>query len=72
MAKRLDADFFEPIFGNPVSPWQRSFAWLPRSTYDEGIVWLRPVWKRLVQQRDYIRDGNNFWWQYRILAPRIK
>lgn len=54
-----------PIFGDPVGPWIRTFAWVPRFCFDAGHVWLRPVWKRHILKHQYLDGGADWWWQYR-------
>ena len=52
-----------PMFGDAVGDWHWWFAWRPVLTYDERIVWLRIVWRRRIQSKDFI-DGPMFsWWQ---------
>jgi hypothetical protein len=46
-----------PMFGDPVGPWIPATAWLPRWTCDGGWVWLRPVWRRLIQKHYYLPIG---------------
>lgn len=58
-----------PLFGDPVGPWLRVFAWRPVSTFDSGMVWLRPVWKRRVAVHYSLIGGVDNWWQYRRSAP---
>ena len=58
-----------PLFGDPKGPWIKSFAWLPRFTYDGGYVWLHRVWKRHIQKHQYLDGGADWWWQYRAYPP---
>lgn len=59
-----------PLFGDYCGPWLKTFAWLPRFTYDAGWVWMSPVWKRHVHKHQYLYDGgSDYWWQYRKFAP---
>lgn len=63
------ASDFVPVFGDPCGPWIKSFAWLPRETYDGGLVWLRRIWKRRICKHHYLDGGADFWWQCRRFAP---
>lgn len=58
-----------PMFGDPCGPWVRTFAWLPRFTFDGGIVWLRLVWKRHIYKHQYLDGGADYWWHYRRFPP---
>ena len=60
-----------PIFGDPCGPWIKTFAWLPRFTYDAGYKWLCPIWKRHIHKHQYLDGGgSDFWWQYRRYNER--
>ena len=63
------ADGFVPMFGDPCGPWIKTFAWIPRNTFDGGWVWLRPVWKQRVVKHHYLDGGPGFWWEWRRFAP---
>lgn len=52
-----------PMFGDPIGPWHRWFAWLPVRTYDGRRVWLRTIWRRGIQLHGHL-PGPGFWWQY--------
>lgn len=58
-----------PLFGDPKGPWIRSFAWVPRFTYDAGTVWLCRVWKRHIHKHQYLDGGADWWWQFRKFPP---
>lgn len=56
-----------PMFGDPVGPWHKWFAWKPVKTYDQRFVWLRTVERRCIQKHEYLPHGGaDFWWQYRL------
>lgn len=60
-----------PSFGNFIGQWHRSFCWIPRQTYDGRWVWLRNVWRRRVQLKEYLASINpyqdtHFWWFYSV------
>ena len=59
-------DWYQPMFGEPVGPWFRWFAWRPTLTVDRGWRWLRPVWKRRIGKHDYLPGGSDFWFQTAI------
>ena len=40
-----------PLFGTPVGPWFRWFAWRPVRTVDRGWRWLMFVWRRRYQSK---------------------
>ena len=50
----------KPMFGDPVGPWLRSFAWFPTWTCDAGWIVLRPVWKRHIHKHHYLDGGADF------------
>lgn len=54
-----------PLYGFPIGPWIRSFAWFRVWTYDAGYVWLVPVYKRHIQKHAFLGGGSEHWWQYR-------
>lgn len=54
-----------PLFGDPVGPWIKSFAWIPHFTIDAGWTWMRPIWKRHIHKHQYLDGGSDFCWQYR-------
>lgn len=53
-----------PVLGSVESEWIRTFALLPTFTYDDGLVWLCYVWKRLIRKPNHIAEGPKHWWQY--------
>lgn len=58
-----------PLFGFPVGPWRRLFAWWPVRLFDGTLVWLRFVRRRRIQPHNYLYDGvNAAWWQYALEA----
>jgi hypothetical protein len=60
------ADPFAPMFGDPITPWRKSFAIVPTWTVDAGLVWLRPVWWRRCFKHQYLSGGGpDFWFQYK-------
>ena len=54
-----------PLFGSPIGPWHRYFAWYPVDTFDRGWKWLRAVERRRIQRHVYLDGGADRWWQYR-------
>lgn len=58
-------DDAKPMFGYPVAPWHRKFAWLPVDTFDQGFKWLCVVERRRIHKHDYLDGGASQWWQYR-------
>lgn len=54
-----------PLFGDPVGPWHRWFAWCPVDTFDGGYRWLSVVWRRRIEKHHYLPGGVDRWWQYR-------
>ncbi len=56
----------DPLFGSPIGPWHRHFAWLPVRTYDQRFVWLRSCFRRCIQKHQYLPGGSDFWWQYSL------
>lgn len=55
----------KPLFGDPIGPWHRVFAWWPIRTFDQCIVWLKWVERRCIQKHQYLDGGADFWWQYK-------
>jgi hypothetical protein len=56
----------------PSGPWIKAFTWLPRFTDDTGLVWLCPVWRRLVHKhQDHYEPGGlvECWFQYCRYKP---
>lgn len=51
-----------PMFGTPVGPWFRWFAWHPTNTADRGWRWLRPVWRRRYQTKVSLPGPIDRWW----------
>lgn len=50
-----------PLFGDPIGPWFRWFAWRPVRTVDRGWRWLRPVWRRRFQLKPYLSAPADQW-----------
>jgi len=62
-------DPYQPMFGSPMTPWWRWFAWRPIRTLDRGWVWLRPVWRRRCLIAGYLAlepHGPDTWLQHVI------
>lgn len=57
---------YMPLFGRPVAPWHRWFAWRPVDTVDRGWRWLRVVNRRRVQKLVSLPGGFDFWFQYAV------
>lgn len=66
----MNADPYEPAFGFPTGPWFRGFAWWPVWTLDRGWRWLRPVWFRQCQSRNYLSGPTVWWFQATVTDPR--
>jgi hypothetical protein len=66
-------DPYRPMFGNPIAPWHRWFAWRPIDTVDRGTIWLRVVYRRRILKHSYV-DGNgpDFWFQYAVADTGAK
>lgn len=60
---RVDDSDWQPMFGRPVSDWQRTFAWKPVSTIDEGHIWLKYYWRRRIHKKMFLHGGDDFWFQ---------
>lgn len=65
-------DDAQPMFGYPVAPWHRCFAWLPVDTFDQGWKWLRFIERRRIHKYEYLDGGAGRWWQYRALKKDAK
>ena len=42
------------------------FAWRPVTTYDGRLVWLKTVWRRRYQTKDFLDGPMLTWWQITI------
>lgn len=52
-----------PLFGaRRIQDWDRMFAWKPVRTSDDGVIWLRPYWRRKVYH-DFSGDEMEFFYQ---------
>lgn len=58
-----------PIFGSPIGPWHRWFAWRPCSTADRGWRWMRPVWRRRYQTKVDLPGPSFTWFEYAVTDP---
>ncbi len=63
------SDAYEPMFGRPVGPWRRWWAWYPVRSFDGWWLWLRPVWARRIQSHTHLPGPMTWWWQYRGNEP---
>ena len=59
----------EPLFGSPISPWHRWFAWRPVRTYDRGWRWLVPLWRRRYQTKLNLPGPTDRWFGYYVEGP---
>jgi len=57
------------IFGSPIGPWHKWFAWRPVFTYDRRFVWMKTVWRQAIQKHDYLDGGRDFWFRFSIEEP---
>lgn len=60
-----------PMFGFPISPWDRKFAWLPTPTVDRGWIWLRRYWRRRIEQKHHLPGPGGQWWQRSGFDPML-
>lgn len=60
----MSGDKWKPLFGDPVAPWHKWFAWHPVDTIDYGWVWLRKVNRRRCQIKTFLPGGGVRWWQH--------
>lgn len=61
----------EPVFGDPVGPWFRWFAWRPVNTTDRGWRWLRPVYARRYQSKMHLPGPVVHWFNYSVIDPEV-
>ena len=59
-------DPYRPLFGFPITPWHRWFAWHPVDTADRGWRWLRIVWRRRCQKKPMLDGPGMRWFQYAV------
>lgn len=61
--------FAKPVFGDPIGPWRRWFAWRPVETYDSGIRWLCFVERQRHITHDYlpVQVAGSKFWHYRTI-----
>ena len=65
--KRVISDsHLAPMFGRPISEWERWFAWKPVHTLDQGWVFGRRVWRRRIHKHQFLHGGSDFWFQYLV------
>lgn len=58
-----------PLFGDPIGPWFRWFAWRPVFTTDRGWRWLRPVWRRRYQAKLHLPGPVTQWFTSQVASP---
>ncbi len=58
------------MFGTPIGPWFRWFAWRPVCTTDRGWRWLRPVWRRRYQTKPHLSGPVMCWFNESVTDPR--
>ena len=63
-------DPYTPMFGYPIGPWFRWFAWRPVRTEDRGWRWGRRVWRRRCQGKDFLPGPTIQWFQSVCEDPR--
>lgn len=59
-----ERDRYPLRFAYPVSKWVRWFAWRAVFTSDHGVIWMRFVYRRRMQLKDYLSAPVESWWQY--------
>lgn len=64
------SDRLIPMFGFPISLWDRRFAWLPTPTIDRGWLWLKPFWRRRIELKHTL-PGIGRWWQQSGFEPAL-
>lgn len=62
-------DKYAPMFGSPIAPWHRWFAWRPVDTVDRGYRWFRLVWRRRVEKHAYLPGPIDRWFQHACAIP---
>ena len=60
---------YKPLFGHPIGPWHRWFAWRPIETVDRGWRWLVPTWRRRFQTRPHLDGPRMTWFLHVIEGP---
>lgn len=60
----MSSEIGTPMFGFPIGPWHRWFAWRPVSTVDRGWVWLRRVSRRRYQTKTHLGGPTMHWFHY--------
>jgi hypothetical protein len=57
---------FSPMFGRPITDWERVFIWKPVRTVDRGMVMpMQYVWRRRIAKYSFLDGGADFWFQER-------
>lgn len=66
MTGKHSSDSYAPMFGSPVAPWHRWFAWRPVDTVNQGIRWMTLIHRRRIQKYHHLNGGPDFWFQYAV------
>lgn len=61
-----------PLFGTPIGPWFRWFAWHPVKTGDRGWRWLRMVHRRRYQSKLNLPGPIDSWFFTVVEHPDVK
>jgi len=60
-----------PLFGEPLGPWCKWFAWRPVKLTDGGFVWFRWVARRRIEGHNNLSPHPGNWWQYATTDGRV-
>jgi hypothetical protein len=59
-------DLYQPLLSEPVSDWERWFAWRPVHEWNHGVIWLRPVYRRQCRPYEHLTGTKRVWRQYAL------
>jgi len=65
-SSRRVLDLYKPLLAEPVSDWERWFAWRPVHEWNHGVVWLRPVYRRRCRPYEHLTGAKRVWQQYAV------
>jgi len=51
-------------FASPVSLWHKWFAWFPVRTWDNRLIWLKQVERRMLAKHSHLSGPSSEWFEY--------
>jgi len=59
-------DLYQPLLSQPVTDWERWFAWRPVHEWNGGLVWFRLVYRRRCRPYEHLTGTKRVWLQYAV------